>query len=200
MSAVLRGLRAFGAFWWDFVVGDDWRVAVGVVLAIVVTGVLAHTRRAGVVAAARRGARGAGALAPFGGPRRASLGGHRRQFDRADAVGVGEDRDLDDPSALDREAGDRERLAVEIAEHPGLAVDEHRDRHERGVRERQCLGRDLRRAADQASEVSRSRVRAQHDVRVEHGEQRVEVPGARRRQERVDELALTRAVGVGGAR
>jgi hypothetical protein len=30
-------LRAFGAFWYDFIVGDDWRVAVGVVLALAVT-------------------------------------------------------------------------------------------------------------------------------------------------------------------
>jgi hypothetical protein len=35
-------LRAFGAFWWDFIVGDDWRVAVGVVIAFAVTAVLAH--------------------------------------------------------------------------------------------------------------------------------------------------------------
>ncbi len=27
-------LRAFGAFWYDFIVGDDWRVAAGVVLAL----------------------------------------------------------------------------------------------------------------------------------------------------------------------
>jgi hypothetical protein len=27
----MRFLRAFGRFWWDFVVGDDWRIAVGVV-------------------------------------------------------------------------------------------------------------------------------------------------------------------------
>ncbi|MDT4910781.1 MAG: hypothetical protein QOI69_4022 [Pseudonocardiales bacterium] len=33
-------LRAFGAFWYDFVVGDDWRVAIGVVLALVLTYVL----------------------------------------------------------------------------------------------------------------------------------------------------------------
>ena len=33
-------LAAFGRFWWDFVVGDDWRAAVGVVLAIAVTAVL----------------------------------------------------------------------------------------------------------------------------------------------------------------
>ena len=34
-------LRAFGAFWWDFVVGDDWRIAAGVVLALAGTAVLA---------------------------------------------------------------------------------------------------------------------------------------------------------------
>ena len=30
-------LRAFGAFWYDFVIGDDWRVALGVALAFVAT-------------------------------------------------------------------------------------------------------------------------------------------------------------------
>jgi hypothetical protein len=33
----------FGRFWWDFVVGDDWRVAAGVVLAVAVTAALAHS-------------------------------------------------------------------------------------------------------------------------------------------------------------
>jgi hypothetical protein len=27
-------LRAFGAFWYDFLVGDDWRVALGVVVSL----------------------------------------------------------------------------------------------------------------------------------------------------------------------
>ncbi|MHA6761358.1 hypothetical protein [Streptacidiphilus sp. PAMC 29251] len=36
-------LRALAAFWYDFVVGDDWRVAVGVVLALAATSALAHT-------------------------------------------------------------------------------------------------------------------------------------------------------------
>ena len=27
-------IRAFGLFWWDFVIGDDWRAALGVVLTI----------------------------------------------------------------------------------------------------------------------------------------------------------------------
>ena len=30
-------LAAFGRFWWDFVVGDDWLTAAGVVVAIGVT-------------------------------------------------------------------------------------------------------------------------------------------------------------------
>ncbi len=30
-------LKAFAAFWYDFVVGDDWRVALGVVVALAAT-------------------------------------------------------------------------------------------------------------------------------------------------------------------
>ena len=33
-------LRAFGSFWYDFIVGDDWHVAVGVVAALALTFVL----------------------------------------------------------------------------------------------------------------------------------------------------------------
>ena len=39
----MKYIRAFGAFWWDFIVGDDWRVAVGVLLAFGVTALLATT-------------------------------------------------------------------------------------------------------------------------------------------------------------
>ena len=38
----MRWLRAFGRFWWEFVVGDDWVVAVLVVIAIGVTAFFAH--------------------------------------------------------------------------------------------------------------------------------------------------------------
>lgn len=38
-----RRLRAFFAFWYDFVVGDDWRVAVGVVAALAATYGLSRT-------------------------------------------------------------------------------------------------------------------------------------------------------------
>ena len=30
----------FFAFWYDFIVGDDWTVAVGVVVALIITGLL----------------------------------------------------------------------------------------------------------------------------------------------------------------
>ena len=39
----MNPVRRFGAFWWDFVVGDDWRVAAGVVVALAATAVLAGT-------------------------------------------------------------------------------------------------------------------------------------------------------------
>lgn len=42
MNRITAGLRAFGAFWWDFVVGDDWRVAAGVVAALAATALLVH--------------------------------------------------------------------------------------------------------------------------------------------------------------
>lgn len=36
----MRYVRAFGRFWWNFIVGDDWRVAVGVAVALAITYVL----------------------------------------------------------------------------------------------------------------------------------------------------------------
>jgi hypothetical protein len=37
----MRFLRSFFGFWYDFVVGDDWTVAAGVVVALTGTGLLA---------------------------------------------------------------------------------------------------------------------------------------------------------------
>jgi hypothetical protein len=34
-------MRRFARFWWDFVVGDDWRVAAGVAFALGVSALLA---------------------------------------------------------------------------------------------------------------------------------------------------------------
>jgi hypothetical protein len=39
----VKALRRFGTFWWDFVVGDDWRIAAGVVVALALTAAIAAT-------------------------------------------------------------------------------------------------------------------------------------------------------------
>jgi hypothetical protein len=38
----MRYVVAFGRFWWDFIVGDEWRVAAGVAVALVLTWMLTH--------------------------------------------------------------------------------------------------------------------------------------------------------------
>ena len=38
----MKRLRAIGAFWYDFVVGEDWRVAAVVVVALAATALLLH--------------------------------------------------------------------------------------------------------------------------------------------------------------
>jgi hypothetical protein len=40
---VIAKIRAFGAFWYDFIIGDDWRVAVGVGAALAITYGLSRT-------------------------------------------------------------------------------------------------------------------------------------------------------------
>jgi hypothetical protein len=37
-----RWLRSFGAFWYDFVIGDDWRGAAVVATALALTALLVH--------------------------------------------------------------------------------------------------------------------------------------------------------------
>jgi hypothetical protein len=36
-------IRAFAAFWYDFVIGDDWLVAAGVVVSLAITYALSRT-------------------------------------------------------------------------------------------------------------------------------------------------------------
>ena len=35
-------MRTFLRFWYDFIIGDDWTIAAGVVIALAVTAILAH--------------------------------------------------------------------------------------------------------------------------------------------------------------
>ena len=39
---MMHALARFGRFWYDFIVGDDWTIAVAVAIAVAATAVLAH--------------------------------------------------------------------------------------------------------------------------------------------------------------
>jgi hypothetical protein len=49
----VRLVKGFGRFWWDFIVGDDWRIAAGVVVVLTAGALLVADTRApdGLVAA-----------------------------------------------------------------------------------------------------------------------------------------------------
>lgn len=32
----MKLIRAFGQFWYDFIIGDDWKIAVGVIVALII--------------------------------------------------------------------------------------------------------------------------------------------------------------------
>ena len=40
MARIWSWLAAFGRFWYDFIIGDDWTVAVAVLAGLIVTGIL----------------------------------------------------------------------------------------------------------------------------------------------------------------
>ncbi|WP_334171425.1 hypothetical protein [Sinomonas sp.] len=39
----MQKIKAFGLFWWDFLIGDDWAVAAAVVVGLAATYVLSHS-------------------------------------------------------------------------------------------------------------------------------------------------------------
>jgi hypothetical protein len=41
----MKRLTQFGRFWYDFIVGDDWTIAVAVVALLAITAAIAHTGR-----------------------------------------------------------------------------------------------------------------------------------------------------------
>ena len=40
---IARGVVRFGRFWWDFVVGDEWRIAAGVVAVVSLAALLTRS-------------------------------------------------------------------------------------------------------------------------------------------------------------
>lgn len=43
----MKALKAFGQFWYDFIIGDDWKIAFAVVIALVATCALMLTTTLG---------------------------------------------------------------------------------------------------------------------------------------------------------
>jgi hypothetical protein len=41
----MKYLKAFGMFWYDFIVGDDWHVAALIVAGLVLTSILTHAAK-----------------------------------------------------------------------------------------------------------------------------------------------------------
>ena len=39
----MRIVRGFFRFWWEFIIGDDWRIALGVVVVLAIGAVLVST-------------------------------------------------------------------------------------------------------------------------------------------------------------
>lgn len=39
----MRWIRGFARFWWEFIVGDDWLVALAVLIGLAATYAIAHT-------------------------------------------------------------------------------------------------------------------------------------------------------------
>jgi hypothetical protein len=38
----MKRLKAFGIFWYDFIIGDDWKIALGTVLGLALSALLVH--------------------------------------------------------------------------------------------------------------------------------------------------------------
>jgi hypothetical protein len=38
----MKRLKTFGVFWYDFVIGDDWRIAIAVVVGLAATSLVVH--------------------------------------------------------------------------------------------------------------------------------------------------------------
>jgi uncharacterized membrane protein len=45
----VTGIKAFGAFWYDFIIGDDWRIAAGIVLSFFLVAALKHSGNIGIL-------------------------------------------------------------------------------------------------------------------------------------------------------
>ena len=129
-------------------------------------------------------------LSPPRAPRRVRRGAgsavEHGQVDPPQPLRIGEGVDLHDPPVRDGEAHHRGELPLRGDDDAGGAVDQRRPaRRGRGGRRRAPGRRRRARAHDhRRRRPGGAAVRAQHDVRIEHGDEGVEVAAGRRRRRR----------------
>jgi ABC transporter DrrB family efflux protein len=119
-----------------------------------------------------------------------------RQVEQAEPLGVREEVERDDPAVSHRHGADRERLPAAEADHPGNPVDQHGPdvQPELGVGER--LARHRGSATQLLGAACRPEIGPEHDVRIEHGQEPIEVAVTVSREKRVGNLALRLEVRV----
>ncbi len=111
---------------------------------------------------------------------------------------IREDVHLDDLPARNRETDHGKQPAVGMArQDPDVAVHENDLAGQAKLRERGGLRHDgLGASNDPRQARHRTAISPQHDIRIEHGHQLLEVAVARGRQERIDDAPLLAEVGV----
>jgi hypothetical protein len=116
----------------------------------------------------------------------------------ADAFGIADYVKLDDLVIDDSERHDAVRLPIERDDDTGGTVDQRWNEHRRRIGAEARLTSDSRCTADDdgRSSAAGPEVGPQHDVRVEYGDQRIEVTAASCQEEGVDNRALTNEVGI----
>src|SRR3954453_17067172 len=120
-----------------------------------------------------------------------------REVELTQALGVGEEVDLDDPPLPDGDAADRERLSVAEGDDADGAVDQRDVDVEAEARVHLRLADHGLRASDLSARSAGPEVGPQHHVRIEHLDQGLELPFAGRGQEGIDDSALGVEVGIG---
>ena len=120
-----------------------------------------------------------------------------RQIELPETRGVGDHLDLGDLPVGERDAERPKQPSTRGQDGAHRTVDERRPCELRAPRKGDRLPGPDPRTVDLARCARRHGVGTNHDVRIEHRDERVEVTGARGCEERVDDLSLTGELGVG---
>ena len=120
------------------------------------------------------------------------------QIEPREAFRIEEAVNLHDLPAHNREPHHHERPLVGHDDNSRGAVDEHRNLDGGGLRRGERRTRHFCRSSANQRQCTAlfPAIRSQHHIGIQHRHERVEVAAVRRREEGIDDLSLTREVGV----